>query len=136
MPAYNYYHHERMRVCLHAYAMLDNGSTCSTDLPRCGTSSWNQRKACHCAEWGAITCLRFHGSAKISSYIFTVDHRPRTDDYEWISFLHGTMEPHPKIVVITASIVFHDSWNQVEPRGTKNKAPDKLVLPYSCVLDV
>ena len=43
MPA-NYYHHECIRVCLHAYATLDDGSLCSTDLPRCGTVKWNRFK--------------------------------------------------------------------------------------------
>lgn len=82
MLAYNYYHHERMRVCLHAYANLESGSLCSTDLPRCGTNLWNQPNACRCKGEGANACLRFHGSAKFSSDYITVDHRPRIKNYE------------------------------------------------------
>lgn len=136
MPAYNYYHHERMRVCLHAYATLDDGSLCSTDLPRCGTSKWNHDNACRYKANAGLLCMRFHGSAKFTSYYITVDHRPRIIYLFRTSFPGGTTEPHSIFLILTASIVFHDWWNQVEPAGTIERAHRKGALPYSLMLYV
>lgn len=118
MPAYNYYHHERMRVCLHAYANLESGSMCSTDLPRCGTILWNQRNACHCKGEGTNACQWFHGSAKITSYYIKVDHRHRIYNSNKYHFF---MEPwnhnlYPLFLSLyLCSITRGTMWNHVEP---------------------
>ena len=88
--------------------------TCPDVEPCCGTVS----NACHYSVRGACACRRFHGSAKFSSYYITVDHRPRIKNDEWMLFLHGTTEPYPRTVVVTGQIVFHGTWNHVEPNGT------------------
>ena len=134
MPAYNYYHHERMRVCLHAYATLDIGSLCSTDLPRCGTDMWNHHNACRYKAHAGHICRRFQCSTTFSCYYITVDHRPRISYLYLMLFIAGTMEPYPISLVVIASHAFHDWWNQAEPSGTIERAHRKGALPYSLLL--